>query len=70
MHCSALSEFLTGEGASRKSEQVLLTKDAMEAFKVWKQAYMLAPILVFSDCTKPFLLETNVSKDGLGVMLS
>ena len=33
-----LSEYLTGEGASRKSEQVSLTKDAMEAFKVLKQA--------------------------------
>ena len=28
-----------------------------------------APILTFTDYTKPFLLETNMSKDGLGVVL-
>ena len=31
---------------------------------------MTAPILVFADYTKPFLLETDASKDGLGVVLS
>ena len=30
---------------------------------------MTAPILAFTDYTKPFLLETNASKDGLGVVL-
>ena len=41
----------------------------MKAFKALKQACMTAPILVFADYTKPFLLETNASKDGLGVVL-
>ena len=31
---------------------------------------MTAPILAFADYTKPFLLQTNVSKDGLGAVLS
>ena len=31
---------------------------------------MTAPILAFADYTKPFLLETDVSKDGLGTVLS
>ena len=39
----------------------------MKAFKALKQACMTAPVLVFSDYTKPFLLET---KDGLGAVLS
>ena len=66
-----LNEYLTGEGASKKSERVLLTKDATEAFKALKQACMTAPIiLVFADYTKPFLLETDASKDGLGAVLS
>ena len=46
------------------------TRDAIEAFEALKQVCMTAPILVFADYTKPFLLETNASKDGLGVVLS
>ena len=64
-----LIEYLTGEGASRKSEQVLFTEGVMKAFKVLKPACMTDPILAFADYTKPFLLETNVSKEGFGVVL-
>ena len=66
-----LSKYLAGEGASRKSEQVLLTEEAMKAFKVLKQVCMTAPILMFSDYTKSFLLgETDASKDRLGAVFS
>ena len=41
----------------------------MEDFEALKQVCMIPPILVFADYTKPFLLETNVSKDGLGAVL-
>ena len=64
-----LSKYLTGEGASRILEWVLLTEDALKAFKALKQACMTTPILVFADYTKPFLLVTDVSKDGLGALL-
>ena len=30
---------------------------------------MMAPILIFADYIKLFLLETDASKDGLGVVL-
>ena len=55
-----LSEYLTGEGSSRQSEQVSLMEDAIRAFQSLKQACMTASFLVFADYTKPFLLETCI----------
>ena len=63
-----LSEYLAGEGASKKS-RVGVTEGAMKAFEVLKQMCMTAPVLVFADYTKPFLLETAASKHGLGVVV-
>ena len=42
----------------------------MEAFQALKQACMSAPVLTFADYTKDFLLKTDASKEGLGVVLS
>ena len=64
-----LNKHLAREGASRKSEQVLLSEDALEAFQALKQACMSTPILAFADYTTDFLLETDASKDGMGVVL-
>ena len=47
-----------------------LSEDALKAFKVLKQVCMTAPVLAFADYNKPFSLETDVSKDGLGAVLS
>ena len=65
-----LNEHLAGEEASRKSEQVLLSEDALKAFQALKQACMSTPIIAFPDYTKDFLLETDASKEGLGAVLS
>ena len=66
-----LNDLLTGEGAKRKSRCVALSEDALKvAFEALKQACMTAPILAFADCIKAFLLELDVSKDGLGAVLS
>ena len=71
MHIAQLlNKHLTGEGASRKSEWVLLLEDAFQAFDTLKQACMSTPILAFTDYTKEFLLETDASKEGLGAVLS
>ena len=43
---------------------------ALKAFEALKKVCMTAPILAFTDYTKPFLLETDASKDGLGAVLS
>ena len=47
-----------------------LSEDALEAFQALKQACMSAPVLTFADYTKDFLLKTDTSKEGLGVVLS
>ena len=65
-----LNEHLAGEGASRKLEWVLLSKDALEAFQALKQACMNSPVLAFADYTKDFLLKMDASKEGLGAVLS
>ena len=65
-----LNEHLAGEGASRKSERVSLSEEALEAFEALKQACMNSPVLAFADYTKDFLLETDASKEGLGAVLS
>ena len=65
-----LNEHLTWEGASRKFEWVSLSEDALKAFEALKQACMTALVLAFADYTKPFLLETDVSKDRLWAVLS
>ena len=45
-------------------------EDAPEAFQALKQACMSSPILAFADYMKDFLLKTDTSKEGLGVVLS
>ena len=61
-----LNRLLSGEGASRKSEWVLLPEDAVRAFNALKQACMSTPVLAFTDYTKEFQLETNASKERIG----
>ena len=61
----SLNEHLAGEGASRKTEWVLLSEDSLEAFQALKQACMSSTILAFTDYTRDFLLETDTSKEGL-----
>ena len=39
-------------------------------FQALKQACMSSPVLAFADYMKDFLLETDASKEGLGVVLS
>ena len=65
-----LNEHLAGEGASRKIEWVLLSKDALVAYQTLKQACMNSPVVAFADYMKDFLLKMDASKEGLGAVLS
>ena len=47
-----------------------MSEEALEAFWALKQACMNSPVLAFANYTKDFLLETDVSKEGLGAVLS
>ena len=46
------------------------SEDALKAFEALKQACMTTLILAFADYIKPFLLETDATKEVLGAVLS
>ena len=54
----------------KKKEQVVLNKVARSAFHKLKKAVIKAPVLVYPDPNKEYLLETDASKLGLGAVLS
>ena len=47
-----------------------LPSEAREAMAVLKGKVQSVPVLVFPDFEKPFLLEMDASKEGLGMVLS
>ena len=65
-----LYDLTSGDNKDKKSEHVDLPPEACKASDHLKAACLQAPILSFPDFTKPFLLETNASRRGLGAVLS
>ena len=57
-------------GKKVKMGLVQLPPEAQEVVRILKKKIQTAPMLVFPDFDKPFLLETDTSKEGLGVVLS
>ena len=65
-----LNDLLQGENSKLKSHPVGLPPDALVVFQELKMKCLTAPVLAFADFKKPFLLETDTSIEGLGVVLS
>ena len=65
-----LYDLTSGDNKDKKSEHVNLSPEAREAFNRLKAACLQAPILSFPDFNKPFLLEMDASRRGLGAVLS
>ena len=57
-------------GQEVKMGPVELPPDAQEVVRIPKDKIQTVLVLVFPDFDKPFLLETDASKEGLGMVLS
>ena len=57
-------------GKEMKTGPVDLPPEVQEAVNILKRKVQSAPVLVFPDFDKPFLLEIDASKEGLGAVLS
>ena len=65
-----LHDYTRGDLHKKKKETLTLNREAKEAFRVLKKAIMMVPVLTYPDPNKEYLLETDASKLGLGVVLS
>jgi hypothetical protein len=54
----------------KKDKDFKWTKECQKAFETLKTRLISAPILVRSDLSKEFLLFTDASSKGLGIILS
>ena len=64
-----LNNHLEGDTSKLKAHKVVSSWKAKEAFSLLKQALLQAPVLKSVDYSKPFVLETDASSDGLGAVL-
>ena len=64
-----LDDLTSCENSKLKNHPVILTPTTLEAFETLKKKCMTVTVLAFVDLEKPFVLETDASGIGLGVVL-
>ena len=64
-----LHEYVRGDTAKEKKEQVILNEVARSAIHKLKKTVMSAPVLAYPDPNKEYLLKTNALKLGLGAVV-
>ena len=65
-----LYDLTSSDNKDKKSEHYDLSPVALKVFDRLKAACLQAPILAFPDFNRPFLLEMDASRKGLGAVLS
>ena len=65
-----LYDLISGVNKDKKSKPVELSPEALEAFNILKEKCVNTLVLAFPNFKKPFLLETDTSRKGLGAVLS
>ena len=64
-----LTDYLSGEGANKKKEEVELSRSAKAAFEELKRRLQEEPVLQLARFDRPFELHTDASSVGLGAAL-
>ena len=65
-----LHEYAQGDSAKKKKKRVVLNEAARNTFHKLRKAVMNAPVLVYPDPNKEYLLKMNALKLRLGAVLS
>ena len=64
-----LNQLIAGDNAKKKYCKVEWNDEHEQAFQLLKSACMDTPVLAYANYKKPFCLNTDASKTGLGAVL-
>ena len=64
-----LNALISGENAKKKYKHITWTSEHQQSFDALKATCVDTPILAYADYTKPFWLNTDASRTGLGAIL-
>ena len=64
-----INQLVSGENANKKKALVNWTNECQVAFEHLKHLCSQTPILAYANYTKPFILHTDASENGLGAVL-